>query len=52
MAFDTAPLTALIARAEALVGRLEGVLPHPLTPPDWTASTAFRYRARRSRNPP
>ena len=46
MAFDPAPLMALIARAEALVGRLEGVLPHPLTPPDWTASTAFRYRAR------
>jgi len=46
MAFDTAPLMALIARAEALVGRLEGVLPHPLAPPDWTASTAFRYRAR------
>jgi predicted AAA+ superfamily ATPase len=46
VAFDPAPLMALIARAEALVGRLEGVLPHPLTPPDWTASTAFRYRAR------
>jgi uncharacterized protein len=46
MAFDTAPLTALIARAEALVARLEGVLPHPLAPPDWSASTAFRYRAR------
>jgi uncharacterized protein len=46
MAFDTAPLTALIARAEALVGRLEGVLPHPLAPPEWNASTAFRYRTR------
>jgi len=46
MAFDAAPLLALIARAEALVTRLEGVLPHPLTAPDWNASTAFRYRTR------
>ncbi len=46
MAVDPAPLLALIARAEALVGRLEGVLPHPLTAPDWNASTAFRYRTR------
>ncbi len=46
MAFDAAPLLALIARAEALVGRLEAVLPHPLSAPDWGASTAFRYRTR------
>ncbi|HEV7577070.1 MAG TPA: ATP-binding protein [Caldimonas sp.] len=46
MAFDAAPLLALIARVEALVGRLEGVLPHALTAPDWNASTAFRYRTR------
>jgi len=46
MAFDPAPLHALVARAEALVGRLEGVLPHPLSAPDWNASTAFRYRRR------
>ena len=46
MAFDPAPLLALVARAEALVARLEGVLPHPLTAPDWSASTAFRYRTR------
>jgi len=46
MTFDAAPLLALIARAEALVARLEGVLPHPLTAPDWNASTAFRYRTR------
>ena len=26
--------------------RLEAVLPHPLTAPDWSASTAFRYRKR------
>ena len=46
MAFDPAPLLALVARAEALVARLEGVLPHPLAAPDWNASTAFRYRTR------
>ncbi len=46
MAIAPAPLLALVARAEALVARLEGVLPHPLTAPDWNASTAFRYRTR------
>ena len=40
------PLLQLIARAEALLGRLEAVLPHPLTDPDWSASIAFRYRKR------
>ena len=40
------PLLQLIARAEALLGRLETVLPHPLTDPDWAASIAFRYRKR------
>ena len=39
-------LVLLIARAEALLGRLEGVLPHSLTAPDWAASIAFRYRKR------
>ena len=37
---------SLIARAEALLGRLEAVLPHPATAPDWSASVAFRYRRR------
>jgi len=46
MAFDSASLARLVARAEALVDRLEAVLPHPLTAPDWGASTAFRYRRR------
>jgi uncharacterized protein len=36
----------LVARAEALLARLEAVLPHPLTAPDWTAAIAFRYRKR------
>jgi hypothetical protein len=46
MAFDPASLARLVARAEALVDRLEAVLPHPPAAPDWTASTAFRYRRR------
>ena len=36
----------LITRAEALLARLEAILPHPLTEPDWGASIAFRYRKR------
>ena len=40
------PLLHLIARAEALLTRLEAVLPHPLTAPDWAAAIAFRYRKR------
>jgi predicted AAA+ superfamily ATPase len=36
----------LIARAESLLARLEAVLPHPLTAPDWAAAIAFRYRKR------
>lgn len=39
-------LEHLIARAESLLTRLEAVLPHPLTDPDWDASVAFRYRKR------
>jgi predicted AAA+ superfamily ATPase len=39
-------LQHLIARAEALLARIEAVVPHPLAPPDWNASTAFRYRRR------
>ncbi|WP_028997753.1 ATP-binding protein [Azohydromonas australica] len=38
---------SLIARAEALLSRLEAVLPQPLAAPDWGASVAFRYRRRR-----
>jgi predicted AAA+ superfamily ATPase len=41
-----ADLDALIARADALLGRLEAVLPHAPAPPDWGASNAFRYRKR------
>jgi len=41
-----AALAHLIERAEALLGRLEAVLPHAPAPPDWSASIAFRYRKR------
>jgi predicted AAA+ superfamily ATPase len=41
-----ANLESLVARAEALIQRLEAVLPHPLSAPDWNASVAFRYRKR------
>jgi len=39
-------LDSLITRAEALLLRLETVLPQALSAPDWTASVAFRYRKR------
>ncbi|ALV05772.1 hypothetical protein DES44_4329 [Roseateles depolymerans] len=37
---------ALLQRADALLSRLEAVLPQPLTAPDWSAAVAFRYRKR------
>ncbi len=39
-----ADLNELIAKADALLSRLEAVLPAPATPVDWAASNAFRYR--------
>jgi uncharacterized protein len=36
----------LLVRAEALLQRIESVLPQPLGAPDWAASVAFRYRKR------
>jgi predicted AAA+ superfamily ATPase len=45
MASNTA-LQHLIDRAEALLARIEAVVPHPLAAPDWNASIAFRYRKR------
>ncbi|WP_077036497.1 ATP-binding protein, partial [Pelomonas sp. KK5] len=48
---SSAPLDHLIARAEALLGRLEAVLPQQGLPePDWNASVAFRYRKRLGRH--
>ena len=47
MATPTDSLVHLMTRAEALLTRLEAVLPHPLMAPDWGAAIAFRYRKRR-----
>jgi predicted AAA+ superfamily ATPase len=38
----------LMVRAEALITRIESVLPQPLSAPDWSASIAYRYRKRSS----
>jgi uncharacterized protein len=38
----------LIVRAEALISRIESVLPQPLSAPDWSTSIAYRYRKRSS----
>jgi predicted AAA+ superfamily ATPase len=40
------PLERLVQRAEALMARIEQVLPQPMSEPDWLASVAFRYRKR------
>lgn len=40
------PLERLVQRAEALMARIEQVLPQPMAAPDWSASLAFRYRKR------
>ncbi len=40
------PLERLVQRAEALITRIEQVLPQPMVAPDWSASVAFRYRKR------
>jgi len=44
------PLQALLQRAEALLARVETLLPTPLGAPDWNASIAFRYRKRNGRS--
>ncbi|KQU71169.1 MULTISPECIES: ATP-binding protein [unclassified Rhizobacter] len=46
MSFAPDTLLQLIQRADALLTRLESVLPQPLVAPDWSASIAFRYRRR------
>ena len=38
----------LLQRAEQLISRIETILPQPPGQPDWTASSAFRYRKRSS----
>jgi predicted AAA+ superfamily ATPase len=42
----SAAMESFLDRAEGLLARLEAVLPHAATPPDWAASTAFRARRR------
>ena len=46
MTTPTSPLDTLLARADRLLARLEGLLPAPAAEPDWSASIAFRYRKR------
>ncbi len=48
VAFMNEHFERLIVRAEALITRIESVLPQPLTAPDWSASIAYRYRKRSS----
>ena len=36
----------LLVRAESLLARLEDILPHAVTAPDWSAAVAWRYRRR------
>ena len=36
----------LLVRAESLLARLERILPHAATAPDWAAAVAWRYRRR------
>jgi uncharacterized protein len=38
----------LLVRAESLLARIESILPQPLTAPDWSQATAWRYRKRAS----
>ncbi len=38
----------LMERAEQLIGRIESVLPQPLSAPDWSQAIAWRYRKRSS----
>lgn len=49
MTAQVTELATLIIRAEALLERIEALLPAPLEPPDWRAATAFRWRKRNGR---
>ena len=49
MATDiSSSLERVLQRAEALMQRIESVLPQALQAPDWSASMAYRYRKRSS----
>lgn len=41
---ESPTLERLLARAEAVLSRLEGILPPPPVAPDWTSAIAFRWR--------
>ncbi|AOJ00855.1 MULTISPECIES: ATP-binding protein [Burkholderia] len=43
------PLEQFLIRAEALLGRLEAILPPPPSAIDWTSAFAFRWRKRQGR---
>jgi predicted AAA+ superfamily ATPase len=47
---DMTQLDQFLARAEALLQRVEGLLPQGATAPDWNSSTAFRWRRSRDRD--
>ena len=46
---DATALVRLLNRAEAVLGRLEGILPAPAAAPDWQAAIAFRWRKQQGR---
>lgn len=46
---DMNELSALIARAEHVLERLEAILPGPAVAPDWSAAHAFLWRRRHGR---
>lgn len=46
---DPLPLERLLARAEAVLGRLEAALPPAPPLPDWTGAIAFRWRKANNR---
>jgi len=48
MADMSSSLDRVLQRAEALMQRIESVLPQPLQAPDWSVSVAYRYRKRSS----
>jgi len=46
---ESSNLERLLARAEAVLGRLEATLPPPPSAPDWEAAVAFRWRKSNNR---
>ena len=46
---DATALARLLNRAEAVLRRLEDILPAPASAPDWQAAIAFRWRKQQGR---